>query len=232
MRIAVTDDEAAVRTQLRGLLEQYAVEHSSVLEIQEFESGEALLQADVSDFSIIFLDIEMPGRNGLQTAQVLRERDRQVLLFFVTGFAQYAVDGYDAEATGFIVKPVSATAFRRQMDKAFRLLERRREHFLVLSNSREIRRIPISGITYIESVGHYVVIHSKEAAISFLKTLKSVEDQLTDEAFFRINQGILVHLPYVEAVLQDTAIVAGVQLNVSRIRKKGLMEALSRYLNQ
>lgn len=76
------------------------------------------------DYDLIFLDIQMPGLNGMEAATALRKKDSSVLLVFVTNMAQYAVRGYDVNAAGFILKPVSYYDFLMRMRKCIGICRR------------------------------------------------------------------------------------------------------------
>ena len=62
-------------------------------------------------FDIVLMDIDMPGMNGMETARALRKVDAAVILIFVTNMAQFAISGYEVDATDFILKPVNKYSF-------------------------------------------------------------------------------------------------------------------------
>lgn len=104
-QIAIVEDEASIRAQLREYVRRYGEETGQQLSVQCFAGGEALLQDYDGRFDLILMDIEMPGADGMQIAHRLRELDSQVILVFITNMAQYAIQGYSVQALDYILKP-------------------------------------------------------------------------------------------------------------------------------
>ena len=230
VRIAVVEDEDSYRTQICDYLSRYESENQVRLSVTLYQDGINLLDEYTGQFDVIFMDIQMRLMNGLETAQKIRKQDRNVILIFVTNLAHHATDGYDVDAKGFVIKPISYLALARQMDRAIDELSRKQEQFLLLENARQMQRFNLQDVYYIESVGHYLHIHAKNGVYTAHLPIKKVEEQLENRHFFKCNSGILVNLRYVEAINQSGALVCGQYLPVSRSRKKEFMLAMSRSL--
>ena len=106
-KIAVVEDNDAMRAQLCGFIAQYAQESGHQLDVTAFSDGAQLVEPYRPGFDIIFLDIEMPKLGGMPTAERIRRQDPDVVLVFVTNMAQYAIRGYEVDALDFVLKPVS-----------------------------------------------------------------------------------------------------------------------------
>ena len=108
LKIAIVEDDSKELLDLKNVLKNWLDKKQLQYEIDEYHSGdEFLIQFDkAKKYHLIFLDIDMPGKNGMETATFIREKDAQVLLVFVTYMVQYAVQGYAVSACDFIVKPV------------------------------------------------------------------------------------------------------------------------------
>ena len=119
-RIAIVEDEAAVREQLAGY-------------VTEFADGMEILEDYRPQFDIIFLDVEMKHLDGMETARRIRERDGGVLIVFITNMAQYAIRGYAVGALDYVLKPVPYFAFSQQLQKALGQLEKRERHYLAVA---------------------------------------------------------------------------------------------------
>lgn len=230
IRIAVVEDDEQQRERLEQYLRRYESENNVRFQITSFADGIDILDDYASQYHLIFLDIQMKMIDGLETARKIRERDDGVILYFVTNLSQHATEGYDVDAKGYLIKPISYHILARQLDKVCRELERKEERFLLLSNSREMLRIPLKNIYYIESIGHYIEIHSTTETITVHIPLRDVEEKLAARQFFRCSNGVIVNLEYVESISQHDVIVAGQRLSVSRPRKKPLMDALASYI--
>ena len=95
-RIAIVEDEAAVREQLAGYVQRYTRQYGTPFEVTEFADGMEILEDYRPQFDIIFLDVEMKHLDGMETARRIRERDGGVLIVFITNMAQYAIRGWGA----------------------------------------------------------------------------------------------------------------------------------------
>ena len=123
-RIAIVEDEAAVREQLAGYVQRYTRQYGTPFEVTEFADGMEILEDYRPQFDIIFLDVEMKHLDGMETARRIRERDGGVLIVFITNMAQYAIRGYAVGALDYVLKPVPYFAFSQQLQKALGQLEK------------------------------------------------------------------------------------------------------------
>ena len=103
MKIAICDDDKKLRKDLRHLIEVQLDFMAFAYEIEEYESGNCILEhMDKNEPDILFLDIEMPGMGGMDTAKVLRKFDKKVLIIFVTAYPDYVFQGYEVHAFHYI----------------------------------------------------------------------------------------------------------------------------------
>ena len=118
MNIAVCDDEEIQRSLLKGYLEAWAEAGSHALRISLFSTGRQFLESlKETRFDIVLLDIQMPDMDGMSAAKALRETDGQTGIFFVTGYEDYLVQGYEVEAFRYLIKPVSEEKLRAALDQ-------------------------------------------------------------------------------------------------------------------
>ena len=116
-KVAIVEDDAKTREMLRGFFSDYTAENGVSFDVSDYGSGEAFL-ADERSFDMILMDIELPGRDGMETVRELRKRDRDVIVIFATNMAQFAVKGYEVEAFDFIVKPMTYYNFTIKIRRA------------------------------------------------------------------------------------------------------------------
>ena len=105
-RIAIVEDDAECREQLREYVEHYGQENREELEVLCFSDGAELVEGYRPVYDLLLLDIEMPNLDGMTAARRIRQVDSDVLIVFITNMAKYAISGYEVEAPGFMLKPV------------------------------------------------------------------------------------------------------------------------------
>lgn len=232
------DDDAAVTA---AMIERYFTEHplseagpsSPQHALVRFIDGRSFLdrcdQATTRPFDLVFLDVEMPGIDGLETARLLRERDTSTVIVFTTKMAQYATVGYDVDAVGYLVKPLTYPGFALRMRKALRLVDAAQGTTVAIASDDHMHFLDSRDIRYVEVTGHAVLYHTGRGVWRDWGTLKAVAEQLADHHFVLSNRYCLVNLAWVEALDGDTLVVDGERLTVSRARKKPLMQALNRF---
>lgn len=229
-RIAIVEDEAAVREQLAGYVQRYTRQYGIQFEVTMFTDGVEILEDYRPVYDIIFLDVEMQHLDGMETARRIRELDSDVLLIFITNMAQYAIKGYAVGALDYVLKPVPYFAFSQQLQKAVNQLAKRTRHYLAVPVDGGMRRLDAATIYYIESEGHRVHFYTEDGDFSAPGALKVLEEKLTGRLFARCNSGYLVNLAQVSGVQQNTVQVGPHELQISRPKRRAFLAALADYI--
>lgn len=126
-KVSIVDDEKSACDELGKLLSDYGTEHGVAFSVNQYIGAEAYMWAHDEDSDIIFLDIDMPEINGMELAKKIRKTRPNVILIFCTNLEQFAVNGYEVEASGYIIKPIRKYSFDFYMDKALKRLYRNRK---------------------------------------------------------------------------------------------------------
>ena len=229
-RIAIVEDEAAVREQLAGYVQRYTRQYGTQFEVTMFTDGVEILEDYRPVYDIIFLDVEMQHLDGMETARRIRELDSDVLLIFITNMAQYAIKGYAVGALDYVLKPVPYFAFSQQLQKAVNQLAKRTRHYLAVPVDGGMRRLDAATIYYIESEGHRVHFYTEDGDFSAPGALKVLEEKLAGRLFARCNSGYLVNLAQVSGVQQNTVRVGPHELQISRPKRRAFLAALADYI--
>lgn len=230
IRVAIVDDEVTSVEQLKSYLMQYQKERNEVMSIVSFSDGDEIAENYKAEYDIILLDIEMKFMDGMTAAEMIRKKDPEVILIFITNMAQYAIKGYTVNATDYVLKPVSYFAFSQRLDKVVSHINKKVKKYLAIGVKGGTVKIDISNIYYIESQGHRIIFHTSNDEYTIYSTMKEIEDKLTNMDFFRCNKGYLLNLAHVDSVQDGIVIINGERLLISRGRKKEFMEALTDYL--
>lgn len=230
MRIAIVEDDLQERERIAALTGKYFDERGKAYHIQAFSDGDELLEDYRTGWDLILLDIRMARLDGMTTAEMIRQMDRDVLLVFVTNMAHYAIKGYGVRALDFLLKPVNARMLEQVLAQAEHLLAERKKKFISLPTQKGMIRLNVADIHYVEVENHVLSVVTVQGVISLRGTISSVEELLAGYDFFRCNNCYLVNLAHVTRAEPGIAVVGGHELTVSRPRQKKFMEALTRYI--
>ena len=232
-RMLIVEDTPAEADLLRGHLQRYASEKNLSFSIETLSSAlEFINSRHVAD--LIFMDIDMPGINGMEAAEVLRTYDAETPLVFVTNLAQYAVRGYEVGAAGFIVKPVTQPKLELAMDKVLGRLRATGSERIVIPTSGGVRVTPVRDVCYVELVRHDLVFHlsSGEEPIRVRGTIRQVTEHIRPEGpLLQISSGCVVNMDYVQLIKgSEVQMTDGAALPLSRARRREAIESFSSYL--
>lgn len=230
MKIAIVEDEAGYAQQLQDYILRFQAEFQKILEVRHYPNGFLFLEEFKGQYDIILLDISMPGIDGMETAHRIRKIDGEVVILFVTNLAQYAIRGYEVDASDYILKPVTYFAFSQRLNRAISRVPVRTSRSIIINHKMGTQKIKLDSIYYIESVGHDLVYHTSGGDYTSSGAIKDVELELSVYHFFRCNKGLLVSLQHVDGIVDGCAVVNGKYLQISRPRKNAFMDALANYI--
>ena len=232
MKVAIVEDEVQSQEILKRCLDKYARAHNIIMESVVFKSGLDLVSEYAADYDVIFMDIMMSFMDGIETAKVLRKLDERVPLIFVTNMPKFAIKGYEVDALGFLIKPVSYADFAQKMDKVVTRLNKSEKQALCVKLDIGIAKVFISDIIYVKVDGRYVCLHTANGDLTMRKPLKEVEKILENYKFVRCDNSYLVNLSYVTSIGKNSATVAREEIPVSRAKRKKFTDALTIYLGK
>jgi DNA-binding LytR/AlgR family response regulator len=229
VNIAIVEDEQKHVEILKGYLDRYGEEHKTSFSVREFRDGMDIIDDYNTDYDIIFLDIQMKLLDGMTTAKRIREVDKNVVLIFITTTVQYAVQGYQVDALGYVLKPVSYIQFEQLVEKAMgRVDQKNKKDYIVFSASEKQVKLDCSLISYIESRRNNVLIHTKEEDYITVGPLKKYEEILKTRGFSKCHNAYIVNLSAVFAIDRDEVVLVDkTTLPISRARKKEFMNELT-----
>lgn len=235
VRVAIIDDEQNERNTLQSYLDRFASEGGNAIEADQYSCADELLRDYRLIYDILIFDIDMPGINGMDAARLVRERDKSVVILFVTNMAQYAINGYEVEAVDYIIKPIGYYDFAMKFRRAVGRAAQGRERELLLEMAEGSRRVLVSDITYVEIQGHYLIYHLKSGTgqkgeLRVRGNIKDEGRQLRSYNFCQAHKSYLVNLEYVEEIRTGEVIVGGTTLPVGRSFKNQLGQEYLRFV--
>ena len=216
-RIAVVEDEQQYRDEVCQYIEQYATEHQLKFDVTTYTDGQEIVDDVQKHYDIIFFDIEMTQLNGMDAAKVIRERDVNVVMVFITNMAQYAIEGYEVGALDFVLKPIDYYGFSFRLARALGRVQKKQGNLeFAINTPGGIKKLNSNDIYYIEIENRFLVYHTAEGDFSQRGTLQSAEEMFQNYHFVKCNHWYLVNLKYVTEIEENIVHVAGSRLEISR----------------
>lgn len=190
-----------------------------------------LLDQYSCQFDIIFLDIKMPYMDGVEVAEKIRERDADVTIIFLTSILERAIEGYRVKAANYLTKPVKKEKLIYEIDNWIENSKMKRQECFLVDNKEGQFRIPIGSISYVETYGRNLLIHTEKQTIECYKKLKQIKERLESYGFVQSHKGILINMSYVNNIEgNEIILITEDKLQVSRSMKKEFMQRLAEYL--
>ena len=230
-RALIVEDDACAADVLRSHLARFAAEKGTGFSIEILGSALELLEGN-HPADVIFRDIGLPGINGMEAAEIIRQKDQVTPLVFVTDLAQYAVRGYQVDAVDFMVKPIAYEDFSLRMGRVIRVMARNDSEAVSLSTASGLRMVPAKGIVFVEILKHdlYWHIAGEAEPLRMRGSIKETAELLGEERFCRISASHIANMGQVKRVRANELTMSdGSELSISRSRKAQVLEALARY---
>ncbi len=233
INISIVEDDNTASQLLQEYIKRYEQKIGEHFTIKTFSDAINFLSDYKNVYDIIFMDIELPGLNGMNAALKLRAFDKQAVLIFVTNMAKFAVKGYEADALDFMVKPINYHDFSLKLQKAISIVNANSKTELIVNRSSGFVRIPIRDISYIEVMGHKLKYHIDQEIITGSGSLSELEQKLKPFNFMRCKSCFLVNPKYIESVEgYNINMRNGDILKISYPKKKAFMSQLAEWLGQ
>jgi DNA-binding LytR/AlgR family response regulator len=204
IKIAFCDDEMEVLHQMNELLDRYQVERNEDITYAAFQSPFELLTEIEKGIrpDILFLDVVMPGQNGMDVAKEIRQYDTNMKIIFLTSSPEFAVESYTVGAYFYQLKPIWEESFFRLMDSVLSECEKKKKNSLILRSKDGITRIDLQQLEYCEVLGRKLLFYLENGAV--LESAGSLDDlagQLMQYSnFFRPHRSFLVNMEYIQNI--------------------------------
>ena len=194
LRVAIVDDEAHAREGLRLRLENC----DDVSVVAEYDCADAAINDSIDDrCDLVFLDIQMPGMDGLEAAR--RWRDLPLHVVFVTAYSQHAVDAFDTDAADYLLKPVNAKRLSRALQRARKRLDEKPVTVDVVDGTSH-HRVPVNDIDFISAAGDYMCMRVGSETVVTRRTLADLLGELKPHGFMQIHRSTVINRDRIRAV--------------------------------
>lgn len=221
MRCVVIDDEPLAINVIKSFIDQIPFLELKATFTNPFRGWEYLREHFVD---LVFLDINMPGLSGLQLAEVIANGDTRII--FTTAYSEYALEGFNLDATDYLLKPIDYGRFLKAVNKARRdrgayiaspaPAQAAGAEYLLVKTEHRIVKLEHHRIHFVEGYKDYVKIHTDEdQPLLTLKSLKSLEEALEPSGFVRIHKSFLISISKIQEIRGGRVKIKDRFLNVS-----------------
>ena len=233
MRIAVCDDDQQILFSVLSQLVSYQEQRQTKLSCQCFENAMDLLASlEHENYDLLFLDVLMPGLNGIQAAREIRQRNENIKIVFLTSSPEYAVESYSVQATNYLLKPATEERLFPILDQLADWL-RKPEEALTIQTHGSVFRLPYGKIEYIEVMSKTLYFYLTDGSIKEVRgSLFEYEPALLARpGFCKIHRSYLVNFSWVTEVHQGELLTAsGRRVPIARSAYKQVRTAYTEFL--
>lgn len=219
------DDEPMALEVLKELCKEVPFIHLSHTFTQISQAQKYLNKFPVD---LIFLDIEMPDKNGFEFLKTIKQN---VMVIFATAYSKYGVEGFNVNAIDYLLKPIELNRFIIACNKANDFFEYSSSSSSKPQNSLYVRseyalvKIPFSEILYLETMDDYIKIHTSEhKPILTLMSMKKILEKLPKNEFIRVHRSFAVSLSNISAIRSNTIYVGDTTIPIGTNYKKELQD--------
>lgn len=241
MKALVIDDERLARKELINLLN----EHQQIEVIGECSNAEEAKEAiESKQPDLIFLDIQMPGKNGFE---LLEDISFVPEVIFTTAYDEYALKAFEVNAFDYLLKPIEGDRLKESLQKLFSEYERKDkqggqaegekklgvEDQVFVKDGDRCWFVKLKKVSAFESEGNYVRVYFEKNKPLILKSLNSLEQRLDDKKFFRANRKFIINLDWVKDIENwfngglRVTLEDGKQIEISRRQAAKLRDMMS-----
>ena len=233
MQIAVCDDEKEIRDMFAERIGKLYPE----AELSLYRSGEELLLSD-KEPDILLLDIQMPGKNGMETAKELRRKNQKAIIIFVTALDDFVFQAFDVGAFHYLVKPFDDEKLGEVLQNAVKQFEDRRKledggrkkekpNLMVTTGGKHVIVDP-EDIVYAEVFDRKVILHTMDADIEYYGKMKELEEKAGDD-FYRTHRSYLVNFGFIRKYDATTVYLKRGQALISKQNYGAFVKSYLRY---
>jgi len=223
MNCIIIDDEPLAREAIEILINQT----NDLDLIGSFNSPETVTDfIERNTVELIFLDIQMPGINGIEFARTFQ---KETFVIFTTAYPEFATDSYEVDAIDYLIKPIKLERFQKAVEKAqiyFKLfkadyannnIEQIADDFFFVKADRKIFKVYFNNILFIQGLKDYVVMHSENQKIITAMNIKTIYDQLPKDMFVRVSKSYVINVKHIGSVDNNTVYIGTNEIPIGNI---------------
>ncbi len=230
IHIAICDDEKHMSNHIKAMTSDFFRKKNREISIRTFLSGEDLLSYD-GQIDILFLDIQMKGMDGMETARRLRADKFRGFLIFITVLKEMVFLSFEVQAYDYLVKPVDEKQFGKTMERLYASMQNASEDSLLVQQGYEGRIVPEDEIVFCEVIDRKIYLNlASGEVVDYYERIENLETKLGSH-FFRCHRSYLINLKHLKGYKNRTAYMDnGKEVPVSRLRSKEFSSVVLQYM--
>lgn len=231
MKIAICEDKQQDYDTLLSMIINFLDEHNMKADISSFTCGEDFINAHIhNSYDIVFMDIYLPGINGIETIAKIREKD-PVQFVFTTTSNEYAIEAFNLNAAHYILKPITPNAISEAMARCLSRKGNKYSEQLDIKTNCGVVSIPIENIVYIEVLNKICCIYTEKSCYQTYSSLNEMFEMLSDNIFMKAQRSFIVNMNFIELFYFDHIVLAnGKDIVLSRSNRTELKNQYQQFL--
>ena len=215
---------------IRAMASDFFRKKNREIQLRTFLSGEELLSYD-GQIDILFLDIQMKGMDGIETARKLRDSKFRGFLIFITVLKEMVFQSFEVEPYDYLVKPVEKKQFEKTMERLYTSMQNASEDSLLVQKGYEGRIIREEEIVFCEIIDRKIYLNlASGEVVDYYERIEKLETKLGSH-FFRCHRSYLINLKHLKGYKNGTACMDnGKEIPVSRLRSKEFSSVVLQYM--
>ncbi|MBN3518434.1 response regulator transcription factor [Algoriphagus lutimaris] len=230
MNCLIVDDEPIAQNILKDFISK--VDYLHLVDCCS-NSNEAFNVVQQNTIDLVFLDINMPGIDGMAFAKII---PKEIHVIFTTAYREYAIEGFNLEATDYLLKPIPFDRFLKSVAKVKKSLQKdgdtstsEKPEFLFVRQDRKMEKIDFSDILYVESYSDYIKIHLKDRVLVVRESISNFEGKLPKSQFLRFHRSFIGNISAIHSYTHEYLEIADKALTISRSYKEEVLRRLQQF---
>lgn len=235
MNIAICDDQLDICGQLELLVEKILKNKKVKYNIDVYSSGiELCKEMSETEYQLVFLDVEMPEKNGVEIGRYIREKlkNEKIQIAYISSKEESAMSLFKLRPINFLIKPLRMEQIEKVIDK-YIVVSEIHNYFFEWQKGKEHYKIPMDKINYFEISGRKIHMLAENMQDEFYGSIEEINDRLNKEKFLFIHKSTIVNYDYVKKIsYEQVEMVDGRVFSISQSRRKSIKKQLEKIKNK
>ena len=235
MNIAICDDQLDICGQLELLVEKILKNKKVKYNIDVYSSGiELCKEMSETEYQLVFLDVEMPEKNGVEIGRYIREKlkNEKIQIAYISSKEESAMSLFELRPINFLIKPLRMEQIEKVIDK-YIVVSEIHNYFFEWQKGKEHYKIPMDKINYFEISGRKIYMLAENMQDEFYGSIEEINDRLNKEKFLFIHKSTIVNYDYVKKIsYEQVEMVDGRVFSISQSRRKSIKKQLEKIKNK